>query len=91
MAVRYEILVPGSSLAFDGGFFGISSIVLIETGGKRALFDCGHGTTRRMLRERLAGLDLGPGRHRPSDLLTRAFRSRPEPGPVSKGADPDEP
>ncbi|MBD1547475.1 MBL fold metallo-hydrolase [Roseibium aggregatum] len=58
MTVRYEILVPGSSLAFEGGFFGISSIVLVEAGGKRALFDCGHGTTRRLLREGLAARGL---------------------------------
>ncbi|MEJ8474667.1 MBL fold metallo-hydrolase [Roseibium algae] len=60
MATSYDVLVPGSSLAFEGGFFGISSIVLIEAAGKRALFDCGHGTTRRLLLEALARKDLKP-------------------------------
>jgi N-acyl homoserine lactone hydrolase len=59
MSVQYDVLVPGSSLAFQGGFFGISSIVLVEAGGKRALFDCGHGVTRRMLRASLAERGLG--------------------------------
>lgn len=58
MTVRYEILVPGSSLAFEGGFFGLSAIVLLETGGQRALFDCGHGPTRRLLCDRLGQLGL---------------------------------
>lgn len=59
MSVQYDVLVPGSSLAFQGGFFGISSIVLVESGGKRALFDCGHGVTRRMLREALTKRGIG--------------------------------
>lgn len=59
MGVTYDVLVPGSSLAFEGGFFGISSIVLVEAGGKRALFDCGHGTTRRMLVSALKARGLG--------------------------------
>ncbi|PTW58826.1 glyoxylase-like metal-dependent hydrolase (beta-lactamase superfamily II) [Breoghania corrubedonensis] len=63
---RFDVLVPGSSLAFEGGFFGISSIVLVEAGGKRALFDVGHGVTRRMLLEALAERSLTP---RDIDLL----------------------
>ncbi|WP_417669959.1 MBL fold metallo-hydrolase [Roseibium sp.] len=60
MLTRFDVLVPGSSLAFEGGFFGISSIVLIEAGGKRALFDCGHGTTRRLLLAALENRGLHP-------------------------------
>lgn len=60
MTVSYKTLIPGSSLAFKGGFFGISSIVLIETGGKRALFDCGHGTTRGPLLHSLNQFGLTP-------------------------------
>ena len=63
---RFHVLVPGSSLAFRGGFFGISSIVLVEAGGKRALFDVGHGVTRRMLVEALDARGLSP---RDIDLL----------------------
>ena len=57
----FDILVEGSSLAFQGGFFGISSIVLVTSGTTRALFDCGHGVTRRMLLEALAARGLAPG------------------------------
>lgn len=60
-APSFDILVEGSSLAFQGGFFGISSIVLVTSGGKRALFDCGHGVTRRLLLEALAARGLTPG------------------------------
>ncbi|WP_321332957.1 MBL fold metallo-hydrolase [Breoghania sp.] len=56
----FDVLVPGSSLAFNGGFFGISAIVMVEAGGKRALFDVGHGVTRRMLLEALKARDLAP-------------------------------
>ncbi|NVK34734.1 MAG: MBL fold metallo-hydrolase [Rhodobacteraceae bacterium] len=60
MFANYDVLVPGSSVAFEGGFFGISSIVLVESAGKRALFDCGHGTTRRLLIEALEQRSLKP-------------------------------
>ncbi|WP_417686224.1 MBL fold metallo-hydrolase [Roseibium sp.] len=60
MTPSYDILVPGSSLAFEGGFFGISSIVLITSGERRALFDCGHGTTRRLLLQALQSRGLKP-------------------------------
>ncbi|MBO0343720.1 MBL fold metallo-hydrolase [Roseibium sp. CAU 1637] len=59
-SVRYDILVPGSSLAMEGCFLGISTIVLIEAGGKRALFDCGHFTTRRLLLAALRERSLAP-------------------------------
>lgn len=62
----YDVLVPGSSLAFEGGFFGISSIILVTAGGKRALFDCGHGVTRRLLLAALSERGLSP---RDIDLL----------------------
>ncbi|WP_213215933.1 MBL fold metallo-hydrolase [Roseibium polysiphoniae] len=60
MPATYDVLVPGSSLAFEGGFFGISSICLVEAGGKRALFDCGHGTTRGLLLNALSRRGLSP-------------------------------
>lgn len=56
----FDILVPGSSLAFQGGFFGISSVVLVTSGKTRALFDCGHGVTRRLLLEALSARGLEP-------------------------------
>lgn len=53
--MHHDILVPGHSLSFDGGFFGLSSIVLIEGDGfGPILFDCGHHVTRNLLLEALA-------------------------------------
>ncbi|AXS41347.1 MBL fold metallo-hydrolase [Breoghania sp. L-A4] len=60
MSVQYDVLVPGSSLAFEGGFFGISSIVLVTVGDTKALFDCGHGVTRRLLLTALKQRGLEP-------------------------------
>lgn len=57
---HYDILVEGSSVAFHGGFFGISSIVLVTSGKTRALFDCGHGVTRKLLLDALDTRGLGP-------------------------------
>lgn len=60
MSVSYDVLVPGSSIAFEGGFFGISSIVLIDFEGRKALFDCGHGPTRQLLVKALRDRNLTP-------------------------------
>jgi N-acyl homoserine lactone hydrolase len=57
---KFDVLVQGSSLAFHGGFFGISAIVLVTSGKTRALFDVGHGVTRKMLLDALAARDLAP-------------------------------
>ncbi|MBO6758606.1 MAG: MBL fold metallo-hydrolase [Roseibium sp.] len=62
MSVTFDVLVPGSSLAFEGGFFGLSSIVLITTPHSRILFDCGHGSTRQMLLSALAARALTPAK-----------------------------
>ncbi len=56
----FDVLVEGSSLAFSGGFFGISSIVLLTVGAERVLFDCGHGVSRKLLLDALAARDLAP-------------------------------
>ncbi|MXN63497.1 MBL fold metallo-hydrolase [Stappia sp. GBMRC 2046] len=61
MTPQYDVLVEGSSLAFHGGFFGISSIVLVTSGKTRALFDCGHGVTRKLLLNALEARGLAPG------------------------------
>ncbi|MDN3722638.1 MBL fold metallo-hydrolase [Roseibium salinum] len=60
MVPQYEILVEGSSVAFQGGFFGISTIVLIRSGATLALFDCGHGVTRKLLLDALQHRGLAP-------------------------------
>lgn len=60
MPPKFDILVPGSSIAFHGGFFGISAIVMVSSGGRRALFDVGHGVTRKMLLDALAARGLAP-------------------------------
>lgn len=50
MSVRFEVLVPGNSLSFRGGFFGFSSISLIKPAGHEPfLFDTGHHVTRHMM------------------------------------------
>lgn len=60
MPASFDILVPGSSIAFHGGFFGISAIVMVTGGKTRALFDVGHGVTRKMLIDALAARGLSP-------------------------------
>jgi len=56
-----DIVVPGSSLGFRGGFFGFSVIALLRhpTAGL-ILFDTGHHSTRPRLLEGLARLGLRP-------------------------------
>ncbi len=53
MEITYSVIVPGSSVALANGFIGWSSIVLVEAGDTRILFDCGHHVTRHAL---VAGL-----------------------------------
>ncbi len=59
--MRHEVIVSGSSLAFEGGFFGFSSVVLVRGPEGPVLFDTGHHVTRGLL---LAGLEragVAPG------------------------------
>lgn len=60
MQTQFDVLVEGSSVAFEGGFFGISSIVLVTSGNSRVLFDCGHGVTRKLLIDALCARSLKP-------------------------------
>ena len=61
MAIRHEILVEGNSLAFRGGFFGFSTIALIQVEGERPLlFDTGHHSTRLLLLDGLKAHGLAP-------------------------------
>ena len=59
--LHMDIVVPGSSLSFRGGFFGFSVIALLRhpTAGL-ILFDTGHHSTRPRLLEGLARLGLRP-------------------------------
>ncbi len=61
MKIKYDILVPGSSVALENGFIGWSSIVLVEADGTRILHDCGHHVTRTALIASLNARDLEPG------------------------------
>lgn len=61
MPIRHEVLVPGSNLSFEGGFFGFSSVVLVRAGPELVLFDTGHHPTRGLLLEALRARGLAPG------------------------------
>jgi glyoxylase-like metal-dependent hydrolase (beta-lactamase superfamily II) len=61
MPVSYDVLVTGSSVTLADGSIGWSSIVLVESGGKRILYDCGHHVTRTPLRAGFRERKLGPG------------------------------
>jgi N-acyl homoserine lactone hydrolase len=61
MAVTYNTLVTGSSVALENGFIGWSSIVLVESDGTRILYDCGHHVTRTALIASLKACNLEPG------------------------------
>jgi glyoxylase-like metal-dependent hydrolase (beta-lactamase superfamily II) len=65
MRLSYEILVPGNPVALEGGFLGLSSIVLVRAPGGPILFDTGHHATKAMLLDALTARDL-----RPSDIGT---------------------
>lgn len=60
MAPSYKVLVEGNNLRLEGGFLGLSSIVLIESSGKRILVDTGHHVTRLMLLKALEDQGLVP-------------------------------
>lgn len=61
MNIRHDVLVAGSCFSFTGGFFGFSSIVLIELDGHPPiLFDTGHHSTRTQLLKALASRQLSP-------------------------------
>jgi glyoxylase-like metal-dependent hydrolase (beta-lactamase superfamily II) len=56
----YSVLVEGNNVRLEGGFLGLSSIVLIESNGKRILVDTGHHVTRLMLLKALEDRGLTP-------------------------------
>jgi glyoxylase-like metal-dependent hydrolase (beta-lactamase superfamily II) len=57
----HTLLVPGNSLSFEGGFFGLSAVVLIRAeGAAPILFDCGHHVTKGLLLDALSAQRLAP-------------------------------
>jgi N-acyl homoserine lactone hydrolase len=60
LSASYEILVPGNSLAWDGGFLGFANLTLVTTSDGLLLFDTGHYINRRALVAALAAHDLVP-------------------------------
>lgn len=60
MTVTYTTLVEGNNVRLEGGFLGLSSIVLVESEGVRILVDTGHHVTRGMLLKALHQRDLTP-------------------------------
>jgi glyoxylase-like metal-dependent hydrolase (beta-lactamase superfamily II) len=61
MAATYEILVPGNSLEWDGGFLGFANLTLVTTSDGTLLFDTGHYVNRGALVAALAARDMEPG------------------------------
>jgi N-acyl homoserine lactone hydrolase len=61
MKPTYDVLIAGSNLRLKTGFLGISSIVLLEAGGRRILYDTGGYTTRQGLRDAFRDRGLSPG------------------------------
>ena len=57
---RYTILLPGIPVSSTRGALGWSTVALIETGGRRILFDTGSNGDRSLLIERLQALSLDP-------------------------------
>jgi len=53
-------LLAGYSLTSNQGNPAFCSVLLVESEGRRALFDCGHAGRRRHLLEALAVQGLGP-------------------------------
>lgn len=60
MIVTYSVLLQGNNVRLQGGFVGLSSVVLVESGGLRLLVDTGHHVTRLMLLEALKMRGLDP-------------------------------
>jgi glyoxylase-like metal-dependent hydrolase (beta-lactamase superfamily II) len=61
MAVTYEILVPGNSLEWSGGFLGFANLTLVTTSEGTLLFDTGHYINRGALVAALAARNMVPG------------------------------
>lgn len=55
-----DVLVPGSSLKLKSGFLGISTVALLEAGGRKILYDTGGYTSRNALRDALKARGLAP-------------------------------
>lgn len=61
MTIRHHNLVEGNSLSFKGGFFGFSTVTLIESDSHGPiLFDTGHHATRLLLLDALTQRGLSP-------------------------------
>ena len=61
MSATYEILVPGNSLEWRGGFLGFANLTLVTTSDGTMLFDTGHYINRGALVAALAARDMSPG------------------------------
>jgi glyoxylase-like metal-dependent hydrolase (beta-lactamase superfamily II) len=57
----YEILVPGNSLEWSGGFLGFANLTLVTTSEGTLLFDTGHYINRGALVAALAARGMVPG------------------------------
>nr|WP_287837312.1 MBL fold metallo-hydrolase [Halomonas sp.] len=60
MSLSYEVLVEGNNIKLDGGFLGLSTIVLVEANSKKILIDTGHHVTRMMLMKALDDRGISP-------------------------------
>lgn len=58
---RYTILLPGIPVSADRGALGWCTVALVESAGKRILFDTGSCGDRGLLLQRLGELALAPG------------------------------
>ncbi|HEY2479139.1 MAG TPA: MBL fold metallo-hydrolase [Solirubrobacterales bacterium] len=61
MTPTYEILIPGNSLEWSGGFLGFANLTLVTTSEGTLLFDTGHYINRGALVAALAARDMVPG------------------------------
>lgn len=61
MPTSYEILVPGNSCEWSGGFFGFANLTLVTSPDGTLLFDTGHYINRGALIKALAERDMEPG------------------------------
>ena len=81
MAATYEILVPGNSLEWSGGFLGFANLTLVTTSEGTLLFDTGHYINRGALVVALAARDMVETAARSHPLLAfRAIDLDKEPG-----------